>query len=198
MCIRPPPSHYASIPITVPLTWAPAHHLTLAGVPLIVSCPVAAHAPRPTAAYQSSIVNCILHNCQTCTCEVSFRATPSPAPSTPPRNPLLYSYALATLPQAGAPPTARSGAVHGAHELVAELRELRGDLGGVQRRAAAGHRARLPPGHRRICRVQRLHTRIRVRLGLRIAITESHPMLKTLPTPSKNTEQQQSSCLTGL
>lgn len=39
---------------------------------------------------------------------------------------------------------------------MAELRELGGHLGGVQRRAAAGHRARLPARDRRVGGVQRL------------------------------------------
>ena len=55
-----------------------------------------------------------------------------------------------------APRAPRSGAVHGAHKLVAELRELGGHLGRVQRRAAAGHRACLPARHRRVGRVHRL------------------------------------------
>ena len=50
----------------------------------------------------------------------------------------------------------RLGAVHGAHEFVAELRELSCHLGGVQRAAPAGHRGRLPAGDCRLGSVQRL------------------------------------------
>ncbi len=49
---------------------------------------------------------------------------------------------------------------------MAELREFGGHLSGVQRRAAAGHRARLPARDRRVGGVQRLRAYARAAFQL--------------------------------